>query len=384
MVKYSLELKLMIVQDYLKGGGGYGYLADKYGIADKWQVKRWGGIYQDMGIYDEVSEVANHGYGLTLFDKNGDRADLYSSEIEEFITPRRVVDDITCKAAVRAGAEFWGDFDARELIMKKGAVKGVKGVYRGQVVDVYADVVVIASGSHSMLARQIGIYKENPDFIHYAARGYFENIGEMKKEHIEAHYIEELAPNGYIWLCPIGEGRANVGVFASEATLQKSNRKLEEWIDYWAKNTERGKERLGNAKQIGKIQGWRIPTSPSIEKNYAAGAVVIGDSANTVDSWQGEGYVQAVTAGAVVGQFLPAVIVNGDFSEEALAPFQAAVGAQLNAFLMQSVLLRKYLFTTPENVVSAFDYFRAQPEYSNIPIFDAFAMYFKNVAKLDI
>ena len=50
MAKYSLELKLMIVQDYLKGSGGYGFLADKYGIADKWQVKRWIKAYEKLGV----------------------------------------------------------------------------------------------------------------------------------------------------------------------------------------------------------------------------------------------------------------------------------------------------------------------------------------------
>ena len=49
MAKYSLELKLLIVQDYQKGVGGYGYLADKYGIADKWQVKKWIKAYEKLG-----------------------------------------------------------------------------------------------------------------------------------------------------------------------------------------------------------------------------------------------------------------------------------------------------------------------------------------------
>ena len=49
MAKYSQELKLMIVQEYQSGAGGYGYLANKYGIADKWQVKRWIKAYEKFG-----------------------------------------------------------------------------------------------------------------------------------------------------------------------------------------------------------------------------------------------------------------------------------------------------------------------------------------------
>lgn len=39
MAKYSQELKLMIVQEYKSGAGGYRYLANKYGIAAQWQLK---------------------------------------------------------------------------------------------------------------------------------------------------------------------------------------------------------------------------------------------------------------------------------------------------------------------------------------------------------
>lgn len=49
MAKYSPELKLKIAQEYQKGEGGYGYLANKYGISDKFQVKRWVEAYKKLG-----------------------------------------------------------------------------------------------------------------------------------------------------------------------------------------------------------------------------------------------------------------------------------------------------------------------------------------------
>lgn len=39
----------MIVQEYQSGAGGYGYLANKYGIAGKWQVKKWIKAYEKFG-----------------------------------------------------------------------------------------------------------------------------------------------------------------------------------------------------------------------------------------------------------------------------------------------------------------------------------------------
>jgi len=49
MAKYSFELKMKIIKEYLSGDGGYKYLADKYGIPNKWHVRQWVNAYQCWG-----------------------------------------------------------------------------------------------------------------------------------------------------------------------------------------------------------------------------------------------------------------------------------------------------------------------------------------------
>lgn len=49
MAEYSFEQKLKIVQEDQAGCGGYGDLAKKYGVADKWQVKRRVEAYKAFG-----------------------------------------------------------------------------------------------------------------------------------------------------------------------------------------------------------------------------------------------------------------------------------------------------------------------------------------------
>lgn len=52
MAKYSADFKLKIVQEYLKGGIGYGALAHKYGISSKKCIQHWVRKYQVMGKKD--------------------------------------------------------------------------------------------------------------------------------------------------------------------------------------------------------------------------------------------------------------------------------------------------------------------------------------------
>ena len=49
MAKYSFEFKKKVVNAYLKGEGGYGYLANQYGVPSKVIVMRWIKAYEMLG-----------------------------------------------------------------------------------------------------------------------------------------------------------------------------------------------------------------------------------------------------------------------------------------------------------------------------------------------
>jgi len=49
MSKYRFELKLEIVKAYISGEGGVRYLAKKYGIKSKSNVKDWVNAYREFG-----------------------------------------------------------------------------------------------------------------------------------------------------------------------------------------------------------------------------------------------------------------------------------------------------------------------------------------------
>lgn len=49
MPKYSFEFKKKVVEAYLRGEGGYSYLAKKYGVKNKRQVLNWIHYYAEFG-----------------------------------------------------------------------------------------------------------------------------------------------------------------------------------------------------------------------------------------------------------------------------------------------------------------------------------------------
>lgn len=64
MAKYSYEFKIKVVQEYLCGGGGYKYLADKYNIASKTCIEEWVATYNEFGFDGLIRKRKNETYSF--------------------------------------------------------------------------------------------------------------------------------------------------------------------------------------------------------------------------------------------------------------------------------------------------------------------------------
>lgn len=346
------------------------------------QAGRVWSIYKEMGIFEEVLASGSACSGFTFSGKDEVITNLFASQPWILCTPRRIVDDLTRLAAIKNGSDFMENYEATQLIIDRGTVKGVKGNYQGKSMDIYADAVIVAEGAHSMLARQLGIWTEDPEYVFYGARGYFDNVNGMDLRCIEEHYCELLAPSGYMWVFPMGGKKANVGVFATEKAIRKSGMRADDFFNWWRDNTKIGKERLGEAKVIGEIKGWRLPTSRRLAKSYAPGAIVIGDSANSIESWSGGGYYQAMEGAKISAKVLTEALSNGDLSEKALSAYQTIADGTIGVYLNNSAIYRDHIFGSQDTLQRALTYIRSIPGYPNIAFSDALAMYLKEVANV--
>ncbi|SET15558.1 Transposase and inactivated derivatives, partial [Enterococcus malodoratus] len=64
MAKYSFELKVKIVQEYLDGKGGAKYLSKKHGIKSERQVKDWINVYREFGEEGLLRKRQNQIYSV--------------------------------------------------------------------------------------------------------------------------------------------------------------------------------------------------------------------------------------------------------------------------------------------------------------------------------
>ena len=62
MAKYSYEFKKKVVQAYLNGEGGQGYLMKKYGISAKKRIQEWIAVYEQFGDEGLMRSRKNESY----------------------------------------------------------------------------------------------------------------------------------------------------------------------------------------------------------------------------------------------------------------------------------------------------------------------------------
>ena len=64
MAKYSYEFKKQVVDAYLRGEGGYTYLAEKYGVKNRRQVLNWVHYYERFGDSGLLKSRKNNYYSF--------------------------------------------------------------------------------------------------------------------------------------------------------------------------------------------------------------------------------------------------------------------------------------------------------------------------------
>ena len=139
-------------------------------------------ILRDLGIYDEVMRLAYPSNFTKLYAADDTffemerQTTLPGEDAPLMCITRYEFDNLVHQNAVKSGVDCLENFEVTEVIMERGQAKGVKGIHNGKLVTIECDLVVLASGSHSMIARDLGFYEEDPHFVYYGLRGYYEGI----------------------------------------------------------------------------------------------------------------------------------------------------------------------------------------------------------------
>ena len=174
--------------------------------------------------------------------------------------------------------------------------------------DIKADIVIAADGIESNVARMAGLKTIN-QIADIASCAQYEMVGiDIDPNYLQVHFGQEIAPGGYSWIFPKGDGVANVGLGVINA---------EETAYYYLNKFIENLDATPVELNIG-----GVPLSGPIDKTYSSGLMVVGDAAGQVDPVNGAGIENAVTCGRIAGEVAVEAIENEDTSSNYLKNYE--------------------------------------------------------------
>lgn len=262
-----------------------------------------------------------------------------------FTVLRAKFDQWFADKAVEQGAVLVNETVVLECIVEDGQVVGVRTDRPDG--DVYADVVVLADGVNSLLAKSLGFHKEfRPDEVALAVM----EVLKLDKKIIEDRFslegdqgctIEIFGDStkgilGTAWLYT-NKDSLNIGVGTMLSGLIKHKIKPYELLDYVKQHPMIRPYIQGCDQQ--EYLAHLIPEGGyhSMPQVVGDGVLVVGDAAQLVNAIHREGSNMAMTSGVLAAEAIMQAKEAGDFSKNMLDSYRVNL---INSFIGQD--LKKY------------------------------------------
>jgi digeranylgeranylglycerophospholipid reductase len=317
--------------------------------------------------------------GSRIFSPNGTKIEM-AQEISGgevgYVLERKIFDRALAENAAKAGAEVRVKTRATGLIIEDDFVKGARLMHLGKECEVRAKITIGADGVESKVGRWAGIDTSlKPVDIETCAQYLIAGV-DIDQEYCEFYIGSELAPGGYVWIFPKGEGKANVGVGLIGSKTGKFKPRP---VDYLNRFVEK---KFPKARIVEMVFGG-VPVSGSIEKTSANGLMLVGDAARQSDPITGGGILNAMDAGKLAGEAAYEAISAGDVSfgklEEVYEkPWRETTGHDID----MSLIVKNCFINLQDEDLDALAYSLKEVKFERMRLFDLLQALFKANKKL--
>lgn len=253
-------------------------------------------------------------YGVRLFAPDLTRVDIpfqgKNKATNGYVMPRREFDDLLLQE-VRAThhCTILENCPVTAVKVTDDGVEAITGAGSCR-----ARMIVGADGANSVVARLAGMKKVARKHHSAGLRVYYENVGGFHpNNHIELYFFREVLP-GYLWIFPLGEGRANVGIGMLSSAVATKNINLRKTMENLIEVHPLLAARFVNAKPLERVKGHGLPLGSKKRKLSGDRFVLVGDAAALIDPFTGEGIGNAIRSGRIAADHILKCFTAGNFS----------------------------------------------------------------------
>lgn len=291
-----------------------------------------------------------------------------------YVLERKIFDRALAYEASKAGAEVMVKTRATGLIIENGFVKGVNVSHLGHSYDIKAKIVVGADGVESKVGRWAGIDTAiKPIDIETCAQYLMSGTG-IDQDYCYFYLGNEIAPAGYVWIFPKGNGMANVGIGILGNKSGNGKHAIDYLNDFVNKNYPDAK--------ILELDVGGVPVSGSIEKTIANGLMLVGDAARQSDPITGGGIVNAMEAGKIAGEVAYNAISKGDYSTDALNEYEEKWRETVGREIDNSLIVKDTFTKFSDKELNSLGHSLKGVNFSSMSLLDLLYALFKANKKL--
>jgi len=292
------------------------------------------GLTERIGIEPKGNWIIQEIRGAIVYAPNMKSIRVDYEEPEGWVVERKLFDKHLAYLAAKAGAKVLAKTEAKDFIREDRRIR-VTLESNNNRQETKAKIVIAADGVESRVARELGV-NTTGKLIDICAGAQFEMANvETKGNIIEFFFGNRIAPGGYSWVFPKGEGVANVGIGIRKPWAKKTA--LEHLNDFV--RTQPGL-RKGSVIEM---NSGGVPVGGFLKTNVADNLMVVGDAAHQVNPIHGGGIPEAYMAGRMAAEVAAEAVKEGDFSKEFLEKYDRIWLAERGDKLKKVLKLREVM-----------------------------------------
>jgi len=243
------------------------------------------------------------------------------------IIPRIELDNWIYEAAKNAGVTYMEStrVSSYHITADAAVVQLKQGLTTFQL---KAKVLVGADGSSSTIARHLHGAKPNDEFQLLGLRAYYENVN-GPTDRVDIYFTGESFP-GIFWMFPKGPNGANIGMAMVSQTLPNKPSHVKELLTAHINNNPDIRERIGDGKMSGKMDGWPIRFFNAQSRITDNRLLLAGDAAGLINPLSGDGIQYALLSARWAADTLDSCLQKNDLSAAALHAYRETVDKELS------------------------------------------------------
>jgi flavin-dependent dehydrogenase len=197
---------------------------------------------------------------------------------------RDVVDTMLLRHAHENGAKVLQGVSVSTVLFEDGRAVGVRAkVMDGWERDLYAKLVVDASGRRAFLANQLGMKTKDTSFNQFCIYSWFTGVKDPPKRYDGFTLFYFIGLNqGWSWHIPLRNGVKSMGVVVDKEDFQKSGKSYDEFFHSLVQRNRTFTHAMQDAERI---RPWWIEGDYSyiVDRFAGPGWLLIGDALRFVD-----------------------------------------------------------------------------------------------------